>query len=177
MNILFARMLRVIKLDSSLFEEIIDDSTSQSQYAWVVAILAMATGFGMFSQAGATAVNICLVTTFLSWYFWAFSVYFIGTYMFREVESKTDRKTIMRVMGFANAPGALRLLGVVPQTAPVVFLVTTIWMIAASVTGVKQAMHIRENSKVVVLCAGTWLLSFLVQVLLLILFFSVFGVS
>jgi len=177
MNTLVSRIIRVIKLDSFLFEELVNDPASQGQSVWVVAIYAMATGFGMFSRAGATIVNVCLVTTFLAWYIWAFTIYFAGTYLFRDTESQTDRKTIMRVMAFASAPGILRLLGVIPQTSTILFIATSLWIIAASVIGIKMAFQIRQTGKVVILCAGTWLLTFFAQSLLLVMFISAFGVA
>lgn len=176
MNTLVSRMIRSAKLDPTLFEELADDPDSQKQSTWVVAFLVMATGFGMFSRAGVAAVNICLVTTFLAWYFWSFSVYFIGSYFFRDV-TRVDRKTIMRVMAFANAPGVLRLLGVIPQIAPVIFIATSIWIIAASVIGIKTAFQMDLTAKVVLLCAGTWFLAFILQGLLLVMLFSAFGAS
>ncbi|MBW2610956.1 MAG: YIP1 family protein [Deltaproteobacteria bacterium] len=178
MNTLVSRMIRAAKLDASLFEELLNDPTTQGQSVWVVAIFAMATGFGMFSRAGATAVNICLLTTFFAWYLWAFTLYFISTYLLRgTAAAKVDRKTIMRVMAFANAPGVLRLLGVIPPVTGIVFIVTAVWSIVASVIGIKQAFKLPHTGKAILLCAGTWLLSFFVQSLLLIMLFSVFGVS
>ena len=177
MNTLVSRMTRAAKLDPSLFEELVDDSQSQGQSVWVVAIFSMATGYGMFSRTGASAVNFCLVTTFIAWYFWAFTIYFVGAYLFRDAVSRTDRKTIMRVMAFASAPGVLRLLGVIPQVTGILFIATSVWIIAASVIGIKTAFKIPHTGKAILLCAGTWLLAFFVQSLLLVLFFSVFGIS
>jgi hypothetical protein len=177
MRTFISRMIDAAKLDSSLFEELINDPTTQGQSVWVVAIFAMATGFGLFSRAGALAVNSCLVTTFFAWYFWSFTLYFAGTYLFRDAGKKADRKTVMRVMAFASAPGILRLLGVIPQTSVILFIVTSVWIIAASVMGIKMAFEIPTTGKVLLLCAGAWLLAFLVQFLLLVTIFSALGVS
>lgn len=176
MNTLISRIIRAVKLDATLFKELINDPSTQKQTAWVVAIYSMATGFGMFSRAGATVVNVCLITTFLTWYIWAFSIYFTGTYLFRGTISQTDRKTIMRVMAFASAPGILRILGVIPHTSAILFIATSLWIIAASVIGIKMAFKIPHTGKVVILCAGTWFLTFLAQGLLLVMFISAFGV-
>ncbi len=177
MSTFISRMIGAAKLDPSLFEELINDPKTQGQSVWVVAIFAMTTGFGLFSRAGATAVNSCLVTTFFAWYFWAFTLYFAGTYLFREAEKKADRKTVMRLMAFASAPGILRVLGVIPQTSVILFIVTSVWIIAASVMGIKMAFEIPNTGKVILLCTGTWLLAFFVQILLLVMIFSALGVS
>jgi hypothetical protein len=170
-------MISAAKLDPSLFEELINDPTTQGQSVWVVAIFAMTTGFGMFSRAGSLAVNSCLVTTFIAWYFWAFTLYFAGTYLFRETKKKADRKTVMRVVAFACAPGILRLMGVIPQTSVILFIVTSVWIIVASVMGIKMVFEISNTGKVLLLCAGTWLLAFFIQFLLLVTIFSALGVS
>jgi hypothetical protein len=167
-------MIEAAKLESALFEELVNDPATQKQSVWVVAFLVMATGFGMFSRAGAIAVNICLVTTFIAWYFWSFTIYFVGIYFLRD-GFRTDRKTIMRVMAFANAPGILRVLGVIPQMAPVLFVVTSVWIVAASVVGIRIAFKITNLPTVILLCAGTWLLSFLLHSFLLVILFSAFG--
>jgi len=177
MNTFVSRMIRAAKLDASLFEELINDPSTQGQSVWVVAILAMATGYGMFSRAGVTAVNSCLVTTLFAWYFWAFTLYFVSTYLFRNTANKTDRKTVLRVVAFACAPGVFRLLGVIPHTTGILFILTSLWIIAASVIGTKMVFKISHTGTAVLLCAGTWLLAFIVQSLLLLMVFSVFGVS
>lgn len=177
MNLFVSRMIRAAKLDASLFEELLEDSSTQGQSVWVVAIFAMATGFGMFSRAGASAVNICLVTTFFAWYLWAFSIYFVSAYFLGESASRRDRKSIMRVLAFASAPGVLRLLGVMPPLTLIIYLATTVWILAASIIGIKKALDIPHTGKIAVLCAGTWILAFFVQGLLLVMFFSAFGVS
>ena len=127
MSKLIDRMVRAAKLDPTLYEEIVNDPTSQGHSIYVVVLFAIAAGFGTFSRGGATAVNICTITTLIAWYVWAFTVYYIGTRFFREPETRVDRKTVMRVMAFACAPGILRLLGLFPSITGIVFIVTSIW--------------------------------------------------
>ena len=177
MKLLFSRMIRAMKLDPTFFEEIINDPKSQGHSVWVVAILAMATGYGMFSRAGGTAVNIGLAVTFFSWYIWAFTIYFVSTYMFASAPSRTDRKTVMRVMAFASAPGVLRLFGVIPHMTLIVFLLTSVWIIIAGAIGIKKVFNIDHIGKPVLLCAGTSVVVLFVQGFFLIMLFSVFGVS
>lgn len=177
MKLLFSRMIRAARFDLSFFEEIIDEPKTQGHSYWVVAIFAMTTGFGMFSRVGGNAVNIGMATSLLSWYIWAFTVYYFSTFLFRNAPVQPDRKTIMRVMAFAQAPAVLRLVGVIPQVTLIVFLITSVWIIMASVLGIKQAFNTPNTGKAILLCAGTWGVVFLVQSLFLVMFLSVFGVS
>lgn len=177
MKLLFSRMIRAIRLDQSLFDEVISDPKTQGHSYWVVAILAMATGYGMFSRAGSMAVNIGLAVTFLSWYVWAFTVYFAGTRMFHAEPSRIDRKTVLRVMAFASAPGVLRILGVIPNMALIVFLCTSAWIIVAGAAGIKLIFKMERMGKAILLCTATWLVVLFLQIFFMILLFTVFGVS
>lgn len=177
MNLLFSRMLRAARLDLSLFDEVIEEPKTQGHAYWVVAILAMATGYGMFSRTGSMSVNIGLATTLLAWYLWAFTIYFLSTFLLRDAPLKPDRKTIMRVVGFAQAPGLLRLLGVIPQVTLIVFLITSAWIILICVIGIQKAYQSSHTGKVALLCATTWVVVLFVQGLFFIIFLSVFGAS
>jgi hypothetical protein len=177
MKLLFSRLIRSIKLDATLFEEIIADPKTQGHSYWVVAILAMATGYGMFSRAGSMAVNIGLAMTFFAWYVWAFTVYYAGTRIFQAEPSRVDRKTVLRVMAFASAPGMLRILGVIPKMTLVVFLITSAWIIYAGAIGIKIAFKREQISQAILLCAATWLVVFFIQVVFMIILLSVFGIS
>jgi len=177
MKLLFARLMRVIRLDMTLFEEIITDPKTQGHGYWAVAILAMATGYGMFSRSGGTAVNIGLAVTFFSWYVWAFTVYYMGTRMFKAVPSRMDRKTVLRVLAFACAPGILRVFGIIPGMSLVVYLITSGWIIYIGAYGIKLNFKQERIGPALVLCTVTWLVVLFLQIFFMILLFSVFGVS
>jgi len=177
MKLLFTRMIRAAKLDQTFYDEIINDPASQGHSVWVVALLAMATGYGMFSRAGGTAVNVGLAVTFFSWYVWAFTIYFTSNHLFGATPSRMDRKTVLRVMAFASAPGILRIFGVIPNMSVLVFLGTSAWTILAGAIGIKKVYQLTHMGKALILCAATWLVVLFVQIFFMIMFFSVFGVG
>ena len=177
MKLLLARMFRAIKLDQMFFEEIVADPSTQPQSVWAVALFAMATSFGFFSVAGGTAVNIALITTMISWYVWAFSVFYIGSRLFREEKEGVDRKTVMRVMAFAAAPGLIRVLGVIPKTTIVLLIISTIWILIAAVLGLRKAFAQTATGKIAVVTLVTWMGASLFQAILMVTLLTVFGVS
>ena len=176
MQALFQRMLRAARMDAQLFEEIVSDPTLQGQSVWVVAIFAMATAFGTFTLISGTAVNIGLLTTMIGWYIWAFSVFYIGTRILKGDSAPPDRKTIMRVMAFACAPGIFRLLGLIPKTTTLVFIVTSLWMLATAVFGLKKVFPQRSTFKISVVTVVTWIGATLFQFILIATLLAVFGV-
>lgn len=177
MKALFNRMLRAIKLDRHLFEEIVSDPSIQGQSIWAVAIYAMATGFGTFSMIGGTAVNIGLLSAMIAWYVWAFSLFYFGTRFLGGRTTSVDRKTIMRVTAFACAPGIFRLLGIIPKTTTIVFIVTSLWILIAAVIGLKAVFSESHSSKLAALTIVTWVAATIFQLILIVTLLSVFGVG
>jgi hypothetical protein len=177
MKPIFKRMQRAIALDQTLFEEVVADPSVQGQSVWVVAIYAMTTAFGSFSMIGGAAVNIGLITTLLTWYIWAFSVFYFGTRFLGPMTDGADRKTVMRVVAFASAPGAIRLLGVIPKTTIAILAISSIWILIAAVVGLKKVFIETTTAKIAVICTGTWFTATLFHAIVLVVLLAVFGVS
>jgi hypothetical protein len=175
MKPIFKRMQRAIVLDQTLFEEVVADPSVQGQSVWVVAIYAMTTAFGFFGMIGGAAVNIALITTFLAWYIWAFSVFYFGTRFLGPMPDGADRKTIMRVVAFASAPGITRLLGLIPKSFEYILLISSIWILIAAVVGLKKVFTQTTTAKITAVCAGAWLASTLFQAILMVVLLAVFG--
>ena len=170
------RTVKAAKLDSAFYKEVVDDPTTHAHSVWVVGFFVIAAGFGTFSRAGATAVNICTITTLIAWYVWAFTVFYTGTHFLSKPETRVDRKAVMRVMAFACAPGILRILGLFPPITMVVFIITTIWMLAASVIGIKQAFNF-STARAAGICIISWIAATFFQGILLVVMFSAFKLA
>lgn len=177
MSKLMNRMVRAAKLDSTLYREVVENPTTQGNAVWIVGFFAIAAGFGTFSRAGATAVNICTITTLIAWYIWAFTVYYIGSHFFTDKNTRVDRKAVMRVMAFACAPGILRILGLFPQITMLVLIVTSIWMLTAAVIGAKQAFHFTSMNRAIGICVICWIAATFFQAILLVVMFSAFKIT
>lgn len=177
MKQLFNRMIRVIRFDQSLFDEIIADATTQGQSVWAVAIFSMFTAFGFFSAVGGAAVNIGLITTIISWYVWAFSISYIGRRMLLTDATPADHKTIMRVVAFASAPGLVRILAIIPKTIGIIFIISSIWILIATVLGLRKVFKDADMAKITGVAVVTWVAATLFQAILMVTLVSVFGVS
>ncbi|MEJ2168196.1 MAG: YIP1 family protein [Desulfobacterales bacterium] len=177
MKLFLERLLRAARLDASLYEEVAADAGAMNQALIVVFIYAMAVAFGSFGRAGTTGINIGMITTLLGWYVWAFMAYIVGARILPEAETKIERKAVVRAMGFASAPGLARLLGFVPGLGTVAVLAASIWMIAAATVALRQALNFKSTSRALAVSIISWILGALVQGLLYVSLFSVFGVS
>ena len=143
----------------------------------VVFIYCMAAAYGTFGGGGATKTNIVMITTLLGWYVWAFSTYMVGARIFPESQTEPDRKAILRVLGFASAPGVLRLLGFVPGLGLVVLVVATGWMVAAATVGVKLALNYESRFRALGVCIIGMIISIVFQGLMFVLLFSAFPIG
>jgi hypothetical protein len=77
----------------------------------------------------------------------------------------------LRTIGFASAPGVIRVLGIIPGLAAIVAVVASIWMLITTVIAVRQALDYSGTMRAVGVCLIGWL----VQVVVLVLLFALFG--
>ena len=174
------RFFGAAMLDVELYQEVAVEPRFLSQ-AWItVLIYAMLASWGTFGRSGAIGSNISMVSSLIGWYIWAFSTYFLATRLFCKTEAETergDRKAVIRTMGFACAPGAIRILGIIPGLGIVSLVVASIWMIAAATIAVKAALNFENTARTAGACIIGWIIGAIVQGLLLVVLFSIFGIS
>ena len=59
---------------------------------------------------------------------------------------------LMRTLGFAQAPGVLRIFGGLPGIGPIVLGVVSVWMVIAMVIAVRQALDFTTTWRAAVVC-------------------------
>jgi hypothetical protein len=164
------RMIRAAKLDVNLYEEVEADKTALRQAMGVVVLSSLAAGIGSMSQG---SVNLLLgtIAALIGWYVWAYVTYFIGTKLLAEPQTKADHGELLRTIGFSSSPGLLRILGIIPGFANLIFTATGIWMLVAMVIAVRQALDYKSTFRAVGVCLIGWF----IQALLLVALLSLAG--
>lgn len=171
MNPYVDRMIRAARLETGLYEEVEADKGAMGQAIGVVVLSSLAAGTATISSLGLTGVILGTLATLISWFVWAYLIYFIGTKLLPEPQTHADHGQLLRTLGFSSSPGLIRILGLVPFAREIVFLAASIWMLVAMVVAVKQALDYESTFRALGVCAIGWL----VQLLLMALFFSIFG--
>jgi hypothetical protein len=171
MNIFVNRMIRAARLDVSLYEEVEADRSAFRQAMTVVLISSLAAGVGSIGTMGAGGVLIGSLLALGGWYFWAYLTYLIGAKILPEPQTSADLGELLRTTGFSSAPGLLRIFGVIPGLAGLVFGAASIWMIVAMVIAVRQALDYQGTMRAVGVCLIGWF----IQSLLLALMFAFMG--
>jgi hypothetical protein len=173
MQNLIDRMLRAAKMDATLYEEVEADTQATGQAAGVVILSSVAAGIGSLTSEGGVGIIIGTLTALIGWYIWAYMTYFIGTRLLPEPQTHATPSELLRTIGFASTPGIVRVIGIIPGLTGIVFVVAAVWMLAAMVIAVKQALDYHSTLRAVGVCAIGWI----VQILVLALFFLLFGNS
>jgi hypothetical protein len=167
---LIDRMIRACRLDAQLYEEVEADQTSFPQAMVVVLLSSLAAGLAMLGQLGILGLVINALAALAAWYIWAFVTYLIGTRMLPEPQTSADHGELLRVLGFAAAPGMLRVFGIVPMLAELSFFVANVWMLATMIVAVRQALDYSSTMRAVGVCAIGWLIQLAVALVVAFLF-------
>jgi hypothetical protein len=165
------RMLRAAKLDVNLYEEVEADKAALSQAMGVVALSGVAAGIGSTGSTGIAGIFTGTIAAIIGWFIWAYITYIVGTKLLPQAQTKSDYGELLRTIGFASSPGLIRVFGFIPFIAGPIFIAASIWMLIAMVIAVRQALDYTSTLRAVGVCIIGWI----IQMLTLMLFFSIFG--
>ena len=167
------RIIRAVKLDAQLYEEVEADTGAMGQAMGVVVLSSMAAGVGSVAIGGLGGILVGTIAALTGWYVWAYLTYFIGTKFLPEPQTEADLGELLRTIGFSSSPGLIRVFGIIPGLAGPLFLVASIWMLVAMVIAVRQALDYESTSRAVGVCVIGWIVQLLIQLLILVLLVSV----
>ncbi len=165
------RMVRAARLDASLYREVERDPQAFWQAMGVVVLSSLCAGVGSVGReaGGGTLILLSTGSALAGWFIWAYLTYFVGTRLLPEPQTQADYGQLLRTIGFASAPGIIRIVGIVPQMTAVVFFVSAVWMLVAMVIAVRVALNYTSTGRAVAVCAVGWVVQLLVIMLLVAL--------
>ena len=166
MSLLIQRMLRAAKLEAAFFEEVEADRSALGQAVAVVVISSLAAGLGMAGVRTPVGVLAAVFGALIGWFLWSWLTWLIGTRILRTPETEADYGQLLRTIGFASAPGVLRIFGGLPLIGRLILTVAQIWMLAAMVVAVRQALDFRGTGRAVAVCLLGWLAQFVIELVL-----------
>lgn len=152
------RAIGAAKLNVPVFEEIEADRAATSQALFIVVLSSLAAGIGFTAGVYNTPVLHRVMLALLLWVFWAISTYIVGVYLMPEAQTQTNVGELLRTIGFAAAPGTLRIFGVVPVIGGTIYAISTVWMLVAMVIAIRQALDYTSTGRAVIVCVITWLI-------------------
>jgi hypothetical protein len=151
------RVLRAARLEPAVYEEVEHDRTATGQALAVVVLSGLAAAIGGLGSVRPGALVAGTLLAVLGWAVWAGLCLVIGGRLFPEAQTRTDMGELLRVLGFAAAPGIAQVLGVLAPFRTPVLVVTQAWTIVAMVVGVRQALDYRSTARALGVCLAAWI--------------------
>ena len=152
------RVILAAKLDKSVYDEVESDGAATSQAVAVVVLSSVAAGIGSIQQGGISGIILAAAAALISWLVWAFLTYVIGTRVLPVPQTRANYSELLRTIGFSSAPGMIRVLAIVPGLRTIVFLAAGIWMLAAMVIAVREALDYASTWRALGVCLIGWII-------------------
>jgi|TARA_B100000795_G_scaffold201080_1_gene154816 hypothetical protein len=161
------RIYRSAKIDPEVFDEVQKDKNATVAAGIVVILSSLAAGIGA-SHLGAVNFFLAPVLSLVTWFVWAYIVYFVGVKLFPDTKTKTTHLSLLRSIGFSSAPGMIRIFGFSEDLMTVTFIGSAFWMLACMVVAVKQTLNYKSLWKAL----GVVIIAWFVQAFALIFILS-----
>jgi len=146
------RMVGAAKLDANIYEEVEADTSANGQAGGVVALAAVAQAIGAIGEGGMGLLG-GVIGALAGWLIWAGVTYLIGAKLLGGTATWGE---LLRTLGFAQVPGVLAVLGIIPVVGGLVRVVVAIWILIAGVIAIRQALDVSTGKAVLTAVLG-WL--------------------
>ena len=159
---MFAEFLKIIfssiKLDKNLYKNNNNFGEAAIYYAGLIMILDGVAGGVAANTVIKTSIGVSGLTAILTWIVWALFIYVVGVKIFPDKDSNIPFKKVLIGVGYAHAPGLIRIFAVTPELViPIIFL-TQFWIFASLIISTKQILNLKSSFK----AFGVVFLSFLI---------------
>jgi hypothetical protein len=149
------RIYRSVKIDPGVFDEVQKDKNATVAAGVVVVLSSLAAGVAA-SHLGAVNFYLAPALSLITWFVWAYIVYFVGVKLFPDSKTKTTHQALLRSIGFSSAPGMIRVLGFNENLMTVMFIGSAFWMMACMVVAVKQTLNYKSLWKALGVVIIAW---------------------
>jgi len=147
------RIMRLLRLDFSVFKDIESDPNATTEAVLVVAASTFLSALG--SAIGSDRVTVSfimsIVTGLLSWLVWSGVTYAIGKSVFK---GGGTFEQMLRVLGYATAPRALGVISFIPCFGWIAGFAGLVLSLVAGVMAIKEAMDIELGTAIGVVVVG-----------------------
>lgn len=144
------RMVGAAFLSVDTYEEVEHDQDATLQAAGVVVMVAVAQAIGS-SPLGVFGSLRAALVSLVGWLVWAGITYVIGDKAFGGTATWGE---LLRTLGFAQAPGVLMILGIIPLLGTPITALVAMWMLVAAFIAVRQALDFGNGKTLATVLVG-----------------------
>jgi hypothetical protein len=152
------RMRGAALFDVATYEEVEADTSATGQAAIVVVLAAVAAAIGNAFRGG-PGIFGGLVASLVGWVIWSGITYLVGTRVFKGTATWGE---LLRTLGFAQAPGVLMVVAIIPVLGRLAGFGIWLWMLGTGIVAIRQALDVDTGKAVMTALVG-WLARILVS--------------
>lgn len=153
----FNRTIRVVQLDTSVYLEIKEDPSALGSAVVLLILSSIATGVGSV-EGYVEKIPMAILTACAAWVIWVLFIYLLGARLFPQANTQTNLSAVIRVIGFASAPGILKLLAFFPAFSGITLFGATIWLLAATTVAAQAVLHYPNLKRAFAISFFGWIL-------------------
>lgn len=157
------RMIGAAMLNVATYEEVEADQTATSQAAVVVALVAVAGAIGNYFRHGGRGIIGAVIAAFIGWLLWAAITYFVGTRLFGGTATLGE---MLRTLGFAQSPGVIGILAIIPILGWLIMVVIALWQLVAGIIAIRQALDFTTGKAILTALVG-WVAVWIINAVVL----------
>jgi hypothetical protein len=161
-------MMGAARIDPVIYNEVEHDTSATGQAAGVVALVAVCSAAGGIG-GGTEGMIAAVLAAIGGWLIWAGVTYLIGDKLLGGTATWGE---LMRAIGFAQAPGVLYLLSVIPVLGWFVRIAVGIWILICGIVALREALDFSTGKAIL-----TAVLGWIAMVILTAIVFGLFGVE
>jgi hypothetical protein len=165
------RMMGAARLDQGTYEEVERDTNATSQAAIVVVLAAIASGIGALGDGGSGLIG-GIIGGIIGWVAFAAAAYFVGTKILAAASTEADLGQLLRVLGFAQVPQLLLVVGFIPVLGWIVGLVALVWGILTTITALRAALEMSTGRAI-----ATAIVAILAEAIVIGIIFAIFSID
>lgn len=154
------RMVGAAFLSVDTYEDVEHDTEATLQAGTVVAMVAVAGAIGA-SPLGVLGAGRAAVASLVGWLVWAGITYIVGDKLLGGTATWGE---LLRTLGFAQAPGILLILGIIPILGTPITALVGFWMLAAAFIAIRQALDFGNGKTLATVLLG-WVAYMVLQVI------------
>lgn len=155
------RVVRAVTFDLKFYNEAEDDTSLNREALIVVILVAILSAIGaIWSGFGAMVLTAIMVV--VGYYALAYIALLVGVNFFH---GEGTIEKLLRPLGYALAPNALSVLGVIPWCTGPIIVVGGLWALACSFVAIREALELDTTKAAITTAAGLlvwWILQGLI---------------
>lgn len=147
-DVIIERAKRVIQLDSPIYRTIARDPNATRQAAIVVGVVAIAGAIGGADEGGG-GIFIGIVGALVGWLVFAGLAWFFGTNIFGTPTTVSNWESLLRTLGYAQAPNILAVFGIIPFLGGLIAFIGAVWAILTAVIAIRETLAFSTGRAVI----------------------------